>query len=407
MFSNSKSPSLTSSPCTKPICTLACLALIATTGYSFAGKEGELLVWIGGDKGYRGLAEIGKRFERELGRPVKVEAPEGVTDKFQQAAQSGKGPDIIFWAHDRAGEWASAGLLSPVRPKETFKAKFEAKGWDGFKHGGKIWGYPVALEAVGLIYNKDLVKSPPAQLSEIKALNARLQREHQASAILWDYQNTFFSWGIMASDGGYVFGNSKNGEYDVADIGIANRGSIDGLNAIVQLIDDGVMPKGASYSVMEARMNSSEVAMMISGPWAWANLRKSGINFGVAPVPGINGKPGRPFVGVLGAMINRSSPNKELAREFIEHYVLTDEGLKTIDRDVPLGVPARTTTYQDLAAENPLIAATMQNVTNGVLMPNVPEMGKFWSASTTALQIATNGQATPDKALKDAAENMK
>lgn len=364
------------------------------------------MVWIGGDKGYRGLAEIGKRFEQELGRPVKVEAPEGVTDKFQQAAQSGKGPDIIFWAHDRAGEWANAGLLSPIRPKESFKAAFQAKGWDGFHHDGKLWGYPVALEAVGLIYNKDLVQTPPTQLSEMSALHTRLQQQ-QVSAIIWDYQNTFFSWGIMASDGGYVFGKSNNGEYNVQDIGIANQGSVAGLNTIVQLINDGVMPKGASYSVMEARMNSGQVAMMISGPWAWANLRKNGINFGVAPVPGINNKPGRPFVGVLGAMINRSSVNKELAREFIEHYVLTDDGLKTIDRDVPLGVPARTSTYEDLASANPLIAATMENVTNGMLMPNVPEMGKFWSASTTALQIATNGQAPPEKALKDAAENMK
>lgn len=384
---------------------LTAVIFLAFSTFVLAAKEGELLVWIGGDKGYRGLAEIGKRFERELGRPVTVEAPEGVTEKFQQAAQSGKGPDIIFWAHDRVGEWANAGLLSPVTPKESFREQYEPKGWDGFIHDGKLWGYPVALEAVGLIYNKDLVDTPPSQLDGMKDLHSRLQQQ-KVSAILWDYQNTFFSWGIMASDGGYVFGKSSDGAYNVHDIGIANRGSIAGLESIVQLIDNGVMPKGASYSVMEARMNSGEVAMMINGPWAWANLRKNGIRFGVAPVPGVNGKPGRPFVGVLGAMINRSSPNKILAREFIEHYVLTDDGLKTIDRDVPIGVPAKSTTYQELASTNPLIAATMVNVNNGVLMPNVPEMGKFWSASSTALQIATNGQAPASEALQSAAKNM-
>ena len=56
-----------------------------------------------------------------------------------------------------------------------------------------------------------------------------------------------------------------------------------GLKEVVDLINAGIMPKGASYSVMEQKMNGGDLAMMISGPWAWANLRKSGIDFGLAP----------------------------------------------------------------------------------------------------------------------------
>lgn len=382
------------------------IAIFLNTQLSHAVNEGELLVWINGDKGYRGLAEIGKLFEEELGIPVKVEAPEGATDKFQQAAQSGKGPDIFFWPHDRLGEWASAGLLSQIEVRNEFKAQYSPKGWEAFTHNGELWGYPVSLEAVGLIYNKDQVSNPPSQLAEIPALHKQIQTSHQSSAILWDYQNTYFTWGILASSGGYVFGTDADGNYNPNDVGVATPGAIKGLQGIVDLIEAGVMPRGASYSVMEARMNSGEVAMMISGPWAWANLRKSGINFGVAPIPGVDGKPGRPFVGVLGAMLNRASPNKELAIEFLENYVLTDEGLATIDRDVPLGVPAKTSFYETLAKDNELISATQVNIENGVIMPNVPEMGRFWSSMAAALQISTNGQAPAYKALKDAAANM-
>ncbi|MGB0259401.1 MAG: extracellular solute-binding protein, partial [Coraliomargarita sp.] len=157
----------------------------------------------------------------------------------------------------------------------------------------------------------------------------------------------------------------------------------------------------------EARMNNGEIAMMISGPWAWSNLRRSGIDFGVAAIPGIDGNPGKPFIGVLGAVLNRSTPNKAIAIEFLEHYVLTDNGLALIDNDVPLGVPAKTSFYEQLAAENELIAATKENVDNGELMPNVPDMGRFWSSMAAALEISTNGQATPDKALTDAANNMR
>ena len=53
------------------------LLLFLSAAQVFAWTNGELLVWIGGDKGYRGLAEVGKKFEKELGVPVKVEAPDG------------------------------------------------------------------------------------------------------------------------------------------------------------------------------------------------------------------------------------------------------------------------------------------------------------------------------------------
>ena len=53
-------------------------------------------------------------------------------------------------------------------------------------------------------------------------------------------------------------------------------------------------------------------------------------------------------------------------------------------------------------ASDPRIAATYQNVTNGLLMPNVPEMGKFWSATQTALTNITTGQESVEVALNNA-----
>jgi len=40
--------------------------LVASVLPTFGWTEGELLVWINGDKGYRGLAEVGKKFEKEI-----------------------------------------------------------------------------------------------------------------------------------------------------------------------------------------------------------------------------------------------------------------------------------------------------------------------------------------------------
>ena len=383
------------------------LFLFCSGFQAFAWTDGELLVWIGGDKGHRGLAEVGKKFEKDLGVPVKVEAPDGLTDKFQAAAQGGKGPDIVFWAHDRLGEWADAGLLKPLELKDDFKANYIPMTWDAVTHNKQIWGYPIALEAVSLIYNKKFVSTPPpAQLSEVPVFAKELRAAHpNVIAIMWDYNTPYFSWPFLASGGGYPF-KKIDGGYDVNNIGINNDGAVKGLQAIVELINAGVMPKGASYSVMDQKMNSGELAMMVSGPWAWSNLQKGGIDFDVAPLPGVEGNPGRPFVGVLAALINRSTPNSDLATQFIEKYVATSDGLKTIDADVPIGVPALKTLSDEMAAKNPLIKTTYENAKNGDVMPNIPQMGKFWSSMATAFQIATNGQASPRAALDDAKKNM-
>ena len=81
-----------------------------------AWKPDALLVWINGDKGYDGIAEIGLKFTENTGIPVAVEHPEGATDKFFHAAKSGKGPDIMIWAHDRLGEWADTAVATLDTP---------------------------------------------------------------------------------------------------------------------------------------------------------------------------------------------------------------------------------------------------------------------------------------------------
>jgi maltose/maltodextrin transport system substrate-binding protein len=59
-----------------------------------------------------------------------------------------------------------------------------------------------------------------------------------------------------------------------------------------------------------------------------------------------------------------------------------------------------------MAGQNPLIRTTFENAKDGDVMPNIPQMGKFWSSMATAFQIATNGQAPPKAALDDAKKNM-
>ena len=384
------------------------LLVILSASSGVAWTDGELLIWVSDYRVHNALVELGKKFEKEMGVPVKVETQEGITDKFQAAASGGKGPDVFFWANDRIGEWADAGLLKPLRIREDFKAAFLPMAWEAVTHKKRVWGYPLALECVSLICNKKLVAGkPPTQLSEFPAFAKELKaKDPKLIAIMWEYQSPYFSFPFLASAGAYSFKRTGSG-YDLKDIGVDNAGAVEGLNAIIDLINEGVLPRGSTQSVMDGKMGRGELATMVNGPWAWADLLKSGIDFELAPLPGVGGSPGRPFVGVLTGLINRWTPNADFAKEFLEKYLCTVDGLKAINAEAPIGVPALKSLADEMSADNPLIRVTYENVRNGVVMPNIPQMGKFWSSMKAAFEIATSGRASPEVALKNARKSMK
>lgn len=372
-----------------------------------AWTNGQLLIWMDADRACA-MQLVADRFEKDFGIPVRIETPEKITDNFPLAAQAGKGPDIAIWAHDKVGEWADGGVIAPIEVTAAYKQQFYPMVWDAVRHRKQLWGYPISLEAIGLIYNKKLVSgAPPTQLSDLIPFHQKFKLEHPGmNSILWDYSSPYHSWGILASGGAYIFGETADG-YDPRNVGMAADGAIQALSEIVHLIDIGVLPRMASSGdIPQELMAQGKLAMMISGPWDWSNLMKSEIDFGVAPMPGINGKLGRAFIGVQVAFINRSSPNRDLAKEFLEKYAITKESLRALDHVKPIGIPAIISVSDELSQNNPLLGEMKRCVDEGEVMPNIPQMGKFWRCMAAALEIATGGRSGPAAALEDAQREM-
>ena len=377
----------------------AVAGLVMSSAVMAKMTEGKLVIWINGDKGYNGLAEVGKKFEKETGVSVLVEHPDRLEEKFTQVASTGDGPDIILGAHDRFGGYAQAGLLAELSPSKEFKDKFVDFAWDAENYNGKIIGYPVAIESLSLIYNKDLLPTPPKSWEEIVELDKKFKAEKK-NAIMWNLAEPYFTWPVVASNGGYVF-KFADGKYNTNDIGVNNEGSQKGLQFVVDMVKNKVINADMDYAIAEASFNKGETALTINGPWSWGNIEKSKINYGVAVLPTLNGKPSKAFVGVLSAGINSASPNKDLAVEFIENYLLTDDGLDQVNKDKPLGAVALKS-YQDKLAKDPRIAATMENAKNGEIMPNIPQIVAFWYAEKSAISNAVSGRQTVKQALDDA-----
>lgn len=368
-----------------------------------AWSNGELLIWMDPDRG-QALEPLARKFQSDLGIKVTIESPPNLTTSFPIAAQAGKGPDIVIWAHDKIGEWSEGGLIAPVDVSVEYMGKFFPKAWEAVMHNGTAWGYPIAMETATLIYNKKLlVGPPPTELSQLVPLDREIRTKHPSViTILWDYQSGYYSWGIFASAGAYVF-RKEGTYYDVGTVGVATPGAVEALSKIITLVRDNILPLSVSYSETEKLMGEGKLAMTISGPWAWSNLTMSGIDFGVSPMPGIDAKPAHPFVGVSVAYVNRASLNTNLIRYFLQSYLLTDRSLSAMNQAKPIGVPAIISLYEKLAKKDPLIRELNRCVNQGTVMPNVPEMGRFFNAMGGAIQVAADNRASPETALKNAA----
>ena len=328
------------------------------------------------DRGHA-LKPIAQKFEKHFGIKATIEAPEKITDSFPLAAQAGKGPDIVIWAHDKVGEWADGGLIAPVEFSDELTHKYFPKALQAVLHENRNWGYPIALETVTLIYNRKLLDGPPPkELSQLASVNEKIKTKHPGvTSILWDYKSAYYSWGILDSAGGYVFGK-KGTDYNLADVGVATPECVEGLSKIIALVQAGILPKSVSYSAVEEMMGQGKLAMMISGPWSWANLRQRGINFGVAPMPGVNGNYRG---GTLSAM----------------------------NHGKPIGVPALISLYERMAKNSVLLRELKTSVDYGEVMPNIPQMARFFTSVGAALQIATEGRASAEAALREADANMR
>ena len=302
----------------------------------FAWTSGELLIWMDPDRA-QALEPLTKKFEQDLGIKIAIQTPTNITANFPIMAQVGKGPDIVIWAHDKVGEWADAGLIAPVDVSDEFADKFFPKAWEAVMHNGLAWAYPIAMETVTLIYNKRLLSGePPTDLSQLPALDEQIRSKQPAvRTILWDYQSAYYSWGIFASAGAYIF-RKKGTNYDLANVGLATPGAVQALSQIISLVKENILPPSVSYSQTEELMGQGKLAMTISGPWAWSNLIRSGISFGVAPMRDLN-----------------------------------------------------------------------RCVKDGEVMPNIPEMGRFFSALGGAIQVAAQNRLSPQIALEDAAAQLR
>ena len=361
-----------------------------------AGADMGLTIWIGSDRDAGALSQIAADYAQTHGVPVTVTAVDPLLQRFTVAAGLGEGPDIILIGHDLLGGLAAEGLIAPINPPTIWTTGILPGAMEAVEFDGSVWGYPVTVDALHLIYNRALISTPPAAFEEIPDLPLPQGNRR----ILWDYLNPYFTMPLLMAQGGYAF-EKVDGRYDPSRTGINSDGAVAGATVLLSLITDQFLPADLTYQIMDDAMNAGRVGMVINGSWAWDNLTISGIDFGVAPIPGIGGHPSPSFITVQALAISSASANRELATNFIENALTSDAGLAQWNAHGALGALADISVAATLT--DPHLAALLDIAATGVPLPNSPEMPVFWAAMRRALTEISTGVASPTDALNAAA----
>ena len=361
---------------------------------------------------YKAFAEsAAKAYEKEAGVKVTIKTGDqmGGLDKLSLDNQSGQAADVMMAPYDRVGSLGTDGQLSEVKLSDGAKTDDKTKSLVTAADG-KVYGAPAVIESLVMYYNKDLVKEAPKTFADLENLAkdskyAFAGEDGKTSAFLADWTNFYYAYGLLAGNGAYVFG--QNGK-DAKDIGLANDGSIAGINYAKSWYEK--WPKGmqdteGAGNLIQTQFQEGKTAAIIDGPWKAQAFKDAKVNYGVATIPTLpNGKEYAAFGGGKAWIIPSSTKNLEGAQKFVDFLVSTEEAFYDKTNEIPANTEARS--YAE-GKNDELTTAVIKQFKNAQPMPNISQMSAVWDPAKTMLFDAVSGKKDAKTAANDAVTLIK
>ena len=379
----------------------------ATEGGLVPEPGAALKVWETEDDGSGAwIQALGEAFTEEYGVPITYE-PVNHTDSSDRIATDGPagvGADVFCAVNDHLGPLVTGGFAYPndmTDPADYMAAAIQACSYDG-----TLYGYPTSIETYALVYNADLVTTPPATWDDLFAVaQENTDMDAQQYGFLIEPGNFYFLYPFIRGYGGYVFG----GGTDPDDIGLNNAGAVQGVELIRSIKALAPMNSGdITYDIKEGLFNEGKLAMHIMGPWALEGYRQAGINAAVAPLPALpNGDHPITFSGVRALYVSSYTQYPNAAKLFAM-YCTTKEAL--LQRFTSIGqIPPRLDIMDDpIIADNPDMLAFLTQAQYSEPMPSIPEMGAVWDVMKAAVcTIWDDENADVQEVLDNAVQQIK
>ncbi|HGF7732286.1 TPA: extracellular solute-binding protein [Enterococcus faecium] len=396
---------------------LGILGGLAACGNGNSSAEGEAdegkTLTVSVDSGYKDyINEIKNTFEKENDVKIKL-VEKDMFDQLESLAldgPAGKGPDVMMAAYDRIGALGQQGHLAEVKLEN--EAAYDETDKAQVTYDGKIYGEPAVIETLVLYYNKDLVDTAPSTFKDLENLSkdSRFAFESEAgknTGFLAKWTDFYYSYGLIAGYGGYVFGDDGT---NPSDIGLNNAGAVEGISYATDWFKN-VWPKGmqdikSAGDFASQQFMSNKTAAIIDGPWQAQTYKENNINYGVAKIPTLNnGQPYQPFGGGKGWVVSNYAKNKDLSQKWLDYVTNQENQEKFFEmvNEIPANQQARETAK---AKNDELTTAVIEQYETAQAMPNIPEMGEVWTGAENLMFDAASGSKTPKESADEAVKTI-
>lgn len=291
--------------------------------------------------------------------------------------------------------------LSMVDPKDIYSLAAEhavdlsGENWvkdttQAISIDGKVYGFPMCVEARGIIYNADAIEKATGKPFDPSTIKTTEDLKNLMDALVAGGMAA--PTGIMKEDwslGAHFLAEiyEQHDDPDAYIAGIQN-GSID-LAAdpkFNEMMDTFDVLKAYNYAkdaaisaereVSEQKLAEGEIAMMFGGNWDWTMINAFDYteNMGMMPVPNDSGDgTNEKLVGggskyfFIDSSDNTSDAQRQAAKDFLNWLVYDEAGQSLVVNDCAL-VPAYSNI--ELPVSNPLGASVKKYTDAGMLVDN-------------------------------------
>ena len=336
--------------------------------------------------------------------------------QFIVASQGGESPDLIRISSDSMGKFGEMRvdgqpLFEDLRPHITpeQRSKFDPEALDAMRYGDSLNAIPASFDCLSLIYNKamfDGYEEPNENWTlDDLLLAAQTLSNGQASGIEMPSKNAYWWFPFLGGYDGQLFDENGNPTLD-------EGGSAESLDWMFDLeLKHHVMSEGTQISGMKQKFLDYEAAMIIDGPWNWADYEKGLVDLGtpigqtLLPKVASTGEYLSPLVAYKGWAVSKQSKEKVAATQ-LALFLSSDEvqkefALKTYT--MPTSVALKTDSE---IQENPVIAGFIAQAEKGTTAPTTRGMAMVYEVLAPAFEQVYTGISTAETALVAADENL-
>ena len=357
---------------------LAVSALVAPS----ANAAEEIVVWADESRGPNLAKVIAAKGDWVAGYTVKVvsfSSFDALKEAFDKATDA-SGPDIVVAANDWVPSGAKSGKLAPITLTAAVKARFNPTQFLDLTYNKRLYGVPVDINNVAMIYNTDLTKTAPKTFGDMVDVYKSLKTSKGLKAGLciagggmsWGAHSVFSALGADA----YKF-NSR----DAVIYGRSFNATTFGKNVRTYLMDgkksNGFFP--ATDTGCKDNFLAGKVPYAVIGNWEWADYVAKGFDMNLMPVPGVNpGTYGKMFGSVSGALLTTFAAKHGVeagAKSLLTNFFASSDGqvrYQAIEKRPPAEKGAQT---------NSTVTAAQRGFGSAASLAGIPQIGAFLNSN--------------------------